>query len=145
MRISKDEHFLKIADVISERATCDRLKVGSVIVKNGAIISTGYNGAPRQLDHCDDVGHMIRDNHCIRVVHAEINCLLSAARLGGGTHDAILYCNYQPCWECFKAIVNAGISKVVYRLVYKMEDPRVVEAASITGITLLKVSTEHME
>jgi len=88
---------------------------------------------------------MMEDGHCKRVVHAEENALLSAARNGNEVFGTTLYCNYQPCWECFKSIRNARISKVVYRSVYKREDPRVVEAASETGIELLQVNSETTE
>lgn len=141
-RLSKIGQMLKLTDVWSERATCDRLHVGSVIVNGDAQVSAGYNGAPRNLDHCDDVGHMVEDNHCKRVLHAEVNAIINAARVGVSTLGATLYCNYQPCWECFKAIINAGIKKVVYRSVYKTEDIRVVQAAARVGIILEKY-TEH--
>ena len=144
-RRSEDERFLAITEEISKDATCDRLNVGSVIVSNKSIISMGFNGAPSKLDHCDDVGHMIENNHCVRVVHSEANALLSAARNGNKVQGATLYCNYQPCWECFKLIINAGISKVVYKEIYKKEDSRVVEAAFKTGIVLFQVKTEKDE
>ena len=60
-----DEYFLKFAEIVGSRSTCDRAHVGAVITKGKVILSTGYNGAPRGLPHCDDVGHEIVDGHCI--------------------------------------------------------------------------------
>ena len=75
-RPSWDEYFLEIAKVVATRSTCDRANVGAVIAKNKVILSTGYNGAPRGLPHCNDVGHEIVDGHCIRTAHAETNVSL---------------------------------------------------------------------
>jgi dCMP deaminase len=105
-------------------------------VQNGTQVAAGYNGSPRKLEHCDDVDHMMVDGHCKRVVHAEVNAIVNAARNGASTMGATLYCNYMPCWDCFKTIINAGIAEVVYRNVYKSEDERVVESASTVGIGL---------
>lgn len=75
-------------------------------------------------------GHEIEDNHCRRVVHAEMNALLSAARLGNSTEGAVIYCNTLPCYDCFKALVTAGIKEVVYSGIYK-PDPRVLNYTDI--------------
>ncbi len=122
IRPSKDEYFLNLADVIAIRATCPRLRVGTVLVKDGMIISTGYNGAPRSLGHCDDVGCKIVNGHCVRTVHSELNSILQAAYHGASTNGATLYTTYLPCEYCTKAIINAGIARVVYRGLYKNTD-----------------------
>lgn len=121
-RPTKDNYFLDLADLVSSRATCPRLKVGTVLVRDGMMISTGYNGAPRGLDHCTDVGCKIVKGHCVRVVHSEVNSLLQAAYNGAFTKSATLYTRYLPCESCAKAIINAGISKVVYKEIYKNID-----------------------
>lgn len=121
-RISKDEYFLKMADVVCQRGTCPRLAVGSVLVKDGMVLSTGYNGAPRGLPHCIDVGCRIVDGHCARVVHSEVNAILQAAYHGTPTAGSTLYTQYLPCEHCAKTLVNAGIVRIVFRDYYKNAD-----------------------
>ena len=113
-----DEYFLEIAKMVAQRSTCDRAHVGAVIAKNKVILSTGYNGAPRGLPHCDDVGHEIVDGHCIRTVHAEANAIAQAARNGAAIDGASIYLTISPCYDCFKMMVNAGVAEVVYRQFY---------------------------
>lgn len=113
-RPSWDEYFLEIAKVVATRSTCDRANVGAVIAKNKVILSTGYNGAPRGLPHCDDVDHEIVDGHCIRTAHAEANAIAQAAKNGTPIEGASIYLTISPCYDCFKIIVNAGIKEVVY-------------------------------
>ncbi len=116
-RVSWDEYFMSIAVQVATRATCDRKHVGAVIVRNRTILSTGYNGSPRGLPHCDDVGHEMKDmggrQSCIRTVHAEANAITQAARTGTAIEGAELYTTASPCYDCLKMIVNSGIKKVV--------------------------------
>jgi len=109
---------MEIAKQVATRATCDRKHVGAVIVRDKAILSTGYNGAPRHLPHCDEVGHEIVDGHCVRTVHAEANAIAQAAKNGAGIDNAVLYTTASPCYDCFKLIVNSGITRVVYNEFY---------------------------
>ena len=113
-RPSWDEYFLEIAKVVAKRSTCDRANVGAVIAKNKVILSTGYNGAPRGLAHCDDVGHEMVDGHCIRTAHAETNAIAQAAKNGTPIEGASIYLTISPCYDCFKMMVNAGIKEVIY-------------------------------
>lgn len=113
-RPSWDEYFMEIARQVATRATCDRKHVGAVIVRDKAILSTGYNGAPRHLPHCDEAGHEIVDGHCVRTVHAEANAIAQAAKNGASIDNAVLYTTASPCYDCFKLLVNSGISRVVY-------------------------------
>jgi len=117
-----DEYFMNIAKVVATRSTCLRHDVGAVIVRDRNIISTGYNGAPRGLPHCLDVG-CIRDQEEIpsgtrhescRAVHAEQNAIIQAALHGVSTRDSTLYITHQPCIICAKMIINAGIKRVMY-------------------------------
>ena len=110
-RISVDKYFMEMADVVSKRATCPRKHVGAIIVKDKDIISTGYNGAPKKLEQCDEVGCLMKDGHCIRVIHAEMNALLQAGKEAKG---ATLYCTCLPCEICFKLCIQAGIKKIIY-------------------------------
>jgi len=112
-RPSWDEYFLKMAMLVSERATCPRMHVGCVLVKDKQILSTGYNGSLPGQPHCDEVGCMIEDNHCIRTIHAEMNALIQCAAHGTTTKGATAYVTNLPCTNCTKALISAGIKEVV--------------------------------
>lgn len=118
-RPSRDQYFMGIAQATARRATCDRKHVGAVIVRDGFIVSTGYNGSMRGAAHCDDVGHLMENGHCVRTVHAEINAIVQAAAGNGGCKGATLYVTAFPCWSCAKAAVNAGITRIVYAEAYR--------------------------
>jgi dCMP deaminase len=135
MRKNWDDYFMDIAKQVSTRATCDRKHVGAVIVRDRTILSTGYNSAIRGLPHCDDVGHLMEDNHCVRIVHAEANAIIQAAKNGVNIDGGSIYTLASPCWPCFKLIANAGINKVVYREFYR--DERIFEAAALAKIELV--------
>ncbi len=108
-----DEYFLKLAMLASERATCPRMHCGCVLVKNKNVIATGYNGSIPGDDHCDQVGCLIVDNHCVRTVHAEMNALVQAAKRGHAVDGATAYVTNMPCTTCAKALIAAGVKRVV--------------------------------
>lgn len=118
-RISFDDYFLELANLVAKRATCPRKHVGAVAVKDGKVLSTGYNGAPKGFKHCSEVGCLIKNNHCVRVVHAEMNAILFAGKEARG---ATLYCNLLPCPLCFKLAIQAGIKEIVYQKDYNKSD-----------------------
>jgi dCMP deaminase len=122
IRPSWDEYFLKLADSVASRATCDRGRSGCVIVKDKQILVTGYVGSPRGLAHCDEVGHLMKrvihedgsvTQHCVRTVHAEQNAITQAARRGIALDGSTLYCRMTPCRTCAMLIINCGIERVV--------------------------------
>ncbi|MFH1012358.1 MAG: cytidine/deoxycytidylate deaminase family protein [Candidatus Peregrinibacteria bacterium] len=122
-RPSKDEYFMQLAQVVASRSTCPKAQVGAVLVKDGSIISTGYNGAPLGEPHCDEAGHNESpDGHCQRAVHAELNAVLQAAKHGNATNGSTLYMTHFPCNHCLKAIRNAGIKEIVYGTPYKTHE-----------------------
>ncbi len=118
-RPSWDQYFLNIADVVATRSTCPRRAVGAVLVRQRQILSTGYNGAPRGLVHCTDAGCLMRDGHCVRTSHAEMNAIAQAAYHGVAVSDSTLYCTDKPCLICTKLLINAGIRRIVYRREYE--------------------------
>ena len=136
-RLSWDDYFMSIAQVVASRSTCDRKHVGAVIVRDRTILSTGYNGSIRGLPHCDEVGHMMENGHCVATIHAEANALVQAARNGVNISAASIYITASPCWSCFKLIANAGITAVYYGEFYR--DERIFEVAQRLGIELRKV------
>jgi len=113
-RPSWDEYFMSIAFQVAKRSTCDRAQVGAIIVKDRRILTTGYNGAPSGLPHCDDVGHLLIGGHCVRAVHAEQNAIVQAALHGVSVKGGTIYVTHQPCLTCAKLIINAGVVRVVY-------------------------------
>ena len=113
MRPNWDEYFLKLAMLVSERATCPRMHCGCVLVRNKNIISTGYNGSIPGDGHCEDEGCLIVDNHCVRTVHAEMNALVQAAKHGHAVDGATAYVTNMPCTTCAKSLITAGVSRVV--------------------------------
>jgi dCMP deaminase len=112
--------FLVIASVVGQRSTCPRAGVGALIVKDGRIISMGYNGSPSKQPHCYDVGCQIEHDHCVRTIHAEANAIAFAARAGVRTEDATMFTTHGLCLKCAHLCVSAGIREVVYR--YKYDD-----------------------
>ncbi len=108
-----DEYFLKLAMLASERSTCPRMHCGCVLVKNKNVIATGYNGSIPGDDHCEDVGCLIVDNHCVRTVHAEMNALIQASKNGNSVEGATAYITNMSCTTCAKALISAGVKQVV--------------------------------
>jgi dCMP deaminase len=137
-RASWDEYFMNIAREVATRSTCDRKFVGAVIVRDRSILATGYNGSIRGLTHCDEDGHLMEDNHCVRTVHAEANAIVQAARNGVRIEDASIYVTASPCWGCFRLIANAGISKIVFGEFYR--DNKIFEFSQKLGIELVDFS-----
>lgn len=136
-RASWDEYFMSIAQVVATRSTCERKFVGAVIVRNKTILSTGYNGSIRGMPHCTEAGHMMEDGHCVATIHAETNAILQAARNGVMIDGASIYVTASPCWNCFKQLANAGITRICYGEFYR--DTRSLEVATAVGIELIHV------
>jgi len=146
-----DEYFLQLADLVATRSTCLRRQVGAVLVKNERIISTGYNGAPRGLEHCLDIG-CLREEQGIpsghryelcRGVHAEQNALINAAYYGISTAEAVIYCTNQPCIICARMIINAGIIRIVHR--GNFDDDLAIKFLKEAGIELVLIPRQGEE
>ncbi len=128
VRPSFDEYFMNIARSVSMRSSCIRRQVGAIIVKDGRIISTGYNGTPRGTRNCDDGGcprcssaalSGTRLGECL-CSHAEENAIVQAAYHGTSVKGGIIYTTNSPCLLCAKIILNSGIAEVVYNVGYPM-------------------------
>ena len=126
-RPSWDDYFMGLAEEVAKRATCDRGRAGCLIVKDKRIMATGYVGAPPDLPHCDEAGHLLRKvideegnvrQHCVRTTHAEQNAICQAARYGIALDGATLYCKMEPCRVCAMLIISVGIRRVVARRRY---------------------------
>ncbi|MCK9565819.1 MAG: dCMP deaminase family protein [Methanothrix sp.] len=143
-RPSSDDYFMEIASVVAKRSTCLRNQVGALFVKNKRILTTGYNGAPSGLEHCDVVGCAregvasgTRHELC-RAVHAEQNAIIQAALHGISIEGATLYCTHQPCILCAKMMINARVIKVVYRQSYP--DGTALDFLQQAGIVVERVN-----
>lgn len=122
MRPDWDSYFMKIAFAVSERSTCDRAFVGSVLVLDKRILTTGFNGSPAGQPHCEEVGHLMVDGHCVRTIHAETNAIIQAALHGVSTKGSTCYVTHFPCINCAKALINAGITRLVYNTAYRLDE-----------------------
>jgi len=122
-RPDNDTYFMSMAELVATRSTCLRRKVGAVLVKEKRVLSTGYNGAPRGLRHCLEVGCAREQNNVesgtrhelCRGVHAEQNAVIQAAYFGVSIKGAAIYSTAFPCVLCAKILINAGISEVIYK------------------------------
>lgn len=135
-RLGRDEMFMRIAGIVSERGTCVRKQVGAVMVLNSHVVSTGYNGAPPGMPHCTEVGcdedtvyKQVLGNGvtfegestgCRRAIHAEMNAIAFAARQGARTDDATMYCTCATCANCAALLVSSGIARFVYFEEYRL-------------------------
>ena len=126
---------------MAERSTCDRAHVGAVLVRDKRILTTGFNGSPAGLPHCDDVGHLLVDGHCVRTIHAETNAIIQAALHGVSTKGATCYVTHFPCINCTKILINAGITRIVYLNDYRV-DENAMNFIQETGVQLLKVKID---
>lgn len=123
MRKSWEEYFMDLAKNVATRGTCDRAYVGCVLVNNdNRIVSTGYNGSVAGNPHCDEIGHTMRDNHCIATIHAEMNALLYCAKEGISVKGCTCYVTHFPCLNCTKALIQSGISAIYYNEGYRIDD-----------------------
>jgi dCMP deaminase len=136
-RADWDQYFMDVAKVVSSRSTCDRKFVGAVIVRDKTVLSTGYNGSIRKLAHCDEVGHMMENDHCVATVHAEANAILQAAKNGVAIDGGTMYITASPCWPCFKLMANSGIKRICFGEFYR--DERIFDVARKAGIELVKL------
>ena len=148
-RPSWDDYFMSIAKLTARRSTCLRRNVGAVIVQDRHIIATGYNGAPRGIDHCAQRGGCLREEMGIpsgerhelcRALHAEQNAIIQAAAFGQSVEGATIYITHSPCIICSKMIINVGIQKIFVDQEYPDEF-----ATEILGEAGLKIVTLKSE
>jgi len=106
--------YKEMVKILAERSTCDRARVGCLLIKNGRIISSGFNGSLPKEPHCDDEGHLIKEGHCIRTIHAEQNALMNCCKQGISTQDCVCIVTHIPCQICTKLLIQAGIKTIYY-------------------------------
>lgn len=137
---------MEMAELTAKRSSCLRRHVGAVIVKDKHIVATGYNGAPRRVPHCEELGGCLRQqmgvpsgqrHELCRAVHAEQNAIIQAATLGVSIEGGTIYVTHQPCSVCAKMIINAGISRIVVKEGYP--DELAVEILEQAGIRVVQL------
>jgi len=140
---------MSIARQVATRSTCLRRQVGCIIVLAKRIVSTGYNGAPSGLPHCEEVG-CIRDSRGVasgerhelcRGLHAEQNAIIQAAMHGTAVRDGSLFCTHKPCILCTKMLINAGVRRIYYAEGY--EDELADEMAREADMLLIHLAGEE--
>jgi dCMP deaminase len=134
MRPGWDEYFMEVARTVATRATCPRASVGAVVVRDHRILTTGYNGAPRHVAHCTEVGCLIENGHCLRTTHAEANAVVQGALHGVSLAGATAYATHQPCLSCSKLLISAGVIRIVFGEAYP--DPYATALLAEAGVAL---------
>lgn len=146
-RLGWHEYFMSVAHLISRRATCTRGHIGAVIVRDHNILSTGYNGAPSGLPHCNETTCRIYksthpdgtvEENCVNTIHAEINAIAMAAKHGVSIGESDIYITASPCIHCLKVLINVGIKTIYYDKPYKIA--HIDELLRLSGIRLVQVS-----
>jgi dCMP deaminase len=133
-RLDWDEYFMSIALLASCRSPCERLHVGSVIVKNNRIISMGYNGFIPGAPHIS----RLQDNHEQSIIHSEINAITDCAKRGASLDNAKIYVTHYPCPNCFRSIAASNIKEIIYLNDYN-NSPIVEELARDSDIKITKI------
>ena len=126
---------MEIARTVATRATCPRASVGAVLVREHRILTTGYNGSPRGVAHCTEVGCTLVNDHCMRATHAEANAVVQGALHGVNLSGSTAYCTHQPCVNCSKLLISAGVQKIVYDTAYP--DPIAQELLAEAGVAVV--------
>ncbi len=126
-----DKNFINIAHEIASASKCVSKQVGAVIVKDGRILSTGYNGTPAGYINCSEHwnNEYTKDHHDwskTYEIHAEMNALIWAARKGISIEEATIYVTLEPCSECSKNLIAAGIKRIVYDRAYEHTNSDVI-------------------
>ncbi len=133
---------MEVARTVATRATCPRASVGAVLVRDHRILTTGYNGAPRHVAHCTEIGCELVGGHCVRSTHAEANAVVQGALHGVQLDGATAYCTHQPCVHCAKLLISAGVKRIVFAVAYP--DRFAQELLAEAGVALVQFATlEH--
>jgi len=148
-RPSWDEYFMEICRVVARRSTCLRRHVGAVLVSDRRILATGYNGAPKGMRHCAELGGCYREKMGVpsgerqelcRALHAEQNAIIQAAVHGVKLENVTAYCTTLPCVTCAKMLINADVKRIVYEQDYPDELSR--QMLEEAGVELVKWGEE---
>lgn len=135
-----DLSYLRMADIWSKNSYSKRRQVGALLVKDRMIISDGYNGTPSGFENiCEDENGVTKPY----VLHAEANAITKVAKSGNSSEGATLYVTASPCMECSKLIIQSGISRVVYRDAYRLDDG--IKLLERAGVKVERISEDRIE
>jgi dCMP deaminase len=132
--LSWELYFKEICQITAKRSSCQRLRVGCILVKENRIISLGYNGFLPGFPH----NSIIKDGHEVATIHAEQNTIIDCARRGVSCHNSEAYITHYPCITCTKLLLASGIKKIHYINDYN-NDPIVNEFLETGGIEIKKI------
>jgi dCMP deaminase len=158
-RISRDDMLMQTARIMAQRSTCSRGSVGSLLAIQGRILTTGYNGTPAGMAHCDHTCHctaskttskfippaLLQWGHeqacaavsgCKLAVHAEANAVAYAARHGVSVESCDAFITMSPCVPCAQLLINAGVVRVVYDQLYR--DTHSLSLLAMAGVDVVK-------
>ena len=146
-----DHYFMEIAKVVASRSTCLRRKVGALLVRDRHILTTGYNGAPSGMAHCEIAGCLREQlnvpagerHELCRGLHAEQNAIIQAAVHGVGISGSSLFVTHQPCVVCSKMLINAGVKRIVCAGEYP--DPLALQMLEGAGVMLSYLDRDNRE
>jgi dCMP deaminase len=128
-----DEYFMMCAQLLSSRSSCERLRVGCIVVKDNIIICSGYNGHVVGAEHIS----IIVDGHEQATIHAEHNAIANASKRGANTSNTTVYITHYPCLNCAKLLVQAGIKKIIYHTDYR-NNPLVEKILTSANVLICK-------
>ncbi|MCD6361481.1 MAG: cytidine/deoxycytidylate deaminase family protein [Armatimonadetes bacterium] len=143
---------MQICRVVATRSTCLRRHVGAVLVSDRRILATGYNGAPKGLAHCAELGGCYREKlgvpsgerqELCRALHAEQNAIIQAAVHGVKLENVTAYCTVQPCVTCAKMLINANVRRIVYEKPYP--DELSLQMLEEAGVELVQFRPDESE
>jgi len=132
-QLDLDYTFLEMAYVFANLSKAKRRKVGCIIVKDGQVISNGFNGTPSGFDNCCEINNETKPE----VLHAESNALMKIARSTNSSIGSTMYLTCSPCFECAKLIIQSGIIRLVYKEDYRKEDG--IDLLRLTDIIIEKI------
>ncbi len=147
----QDKNFINIAYEIASASKCISRHTGAIIVKDGRIVSTGYNGTPPGYINCDEYwdGVYTSEHHDWSYkyeIHAEMNAIVWAARQWIAVEGATIYCTYEPCFDCIRAIIAAGMKHIVFSEKYKHHEGAEIETfVHDNGAKIIQVKKEVSE
>ncbi len=151
-RPSWETYFMGITKLVAKRSTCLRREVGAIIVKDRHIVATGYNGPPKGVPHCDEIGGCLREKMNIpsgerheicRAVHAEQNAIIQAAKTGINIEGSDMFVTTQPCFICAKMMINAGIKRIFIDQGYP--DELSTEILKEAGVEVIQLSSKKID
>jgi dCMP deaminase len=133
-----DLRYLQMAKIWAQNSYCQRRQVGALVVKDGMIISDGYNGTPSGFENvCEDENNVTKPY----VLHAEANAITKLARSSNNSDGSTIYITASPCIECAKLIIQAGIKRVVYGEQYRLTDG--IDLLKRAGIETIYINPEE--